>query len=253
MLRFDTRTMKAFVAMAAVACLTFNSASAAIVDLTPAGGNGSQSATSVLLSDLIADVTGGAKVGDKIFTGFGYSKIGDMPNPNQINVLGIKDVEGNWGITFHGSFIDLPGNGPSDALVRYMVEVEFLNAQQGIRITDAHLNLAGVGAGDEGFLSVDETFAGFNNNTLSVYFSNIGPTHPPADAKLSDVTLFNPGVTKLNVTKDIFALAADNSSQITRATAVDQSFSQTGIPEPTCMVMLGISGLALVGVTRRRG
>lgn len=250
--RFDTKISQALVAMAAVACLALNSASAAIVDLTPAGGNGSQSATSVLLSDLIADVTGGAKVGDKVFTTFGYSKIGDMPNANQINVLGIKDADGNWGITFHGSFIDLPGNGPSDALIRYAVEVEFLAAQQGLRITDAHLNMAGVGAGDEGFISVDETFAGLNN-TLNVFFSNIGPTHPPADAKLSDVTFFNPGVTKLNVTKDIFALAADNSSQITRTTAVDQSFSQTVIPEPTCAVMLGLSGLALVGITRRRG
>lgn len=249
--RFDNRTLKVIVAIACVACLAVSTASAAVVNLTPGGGNGSQSAGSVLLSDLIADPTSQVTVGDKIFSTFGYSKIGDMPNSNQVNVLGIKDIDGNWGITFHGSFIDLPGNGPSDALIRYMVEVDFLSAQQGLRITDAHLSMGGVGAGDEGFISVDETFAG-RNNTLNVFFSNLGPTTPPADAQLTDVTFFNPGATKLNVTKDIFALAAENSTQPTRATAVDQSFSQTVIPEPTS-VMLGLTGLALVAARRRRG
>ncbi len=247
--RLDSRTLKSLAVIAALACLTVRPASAALVNLTPAGGNGSTSGASVLLSDLIADVTGGATVGDKVFTGFSYSKIGDMPNANQINVLGIKDASGNWGITFHGSFLDLPGGGASDALIRYMVEVDFLNAQLGTRITDAHVNIGGVGAGPGGFLSVDESFAG-RNETLSAFFSRLGPT---TDAQLSDFTVFNPSATKLNVTKDILALAADNSTQLTRATAVDQSFSQTPIPEPTTVCLLGMTGLALFGVGRRRG
>jgi hypothetical protein len=249
MYRPDSRVV-IFAALVATVCLAVSPASAAFVNLTPAGGNGSISATSALLSDLVGDPTGGLIVGDKVFTGFGYSKIGDMPESSAINVLGIKDVQGNWGITFHGAFLDLPGGGSSDALIRYAVEVDLLNSQLGVRITDAHLNIGGVGAGDEGFFSVDESFTG-RNETMSVFFSTLGPTTPPADAQLSDFTLITPPAQKLFVTKDILAIAAANSTQPTRATAIDQSFSQ--IPEPAAIVMLGLSGLALVSVSRRRG
>jgi hypothetical protein len=237
-------------ALLAITCLAVSPASAAFVNLTPAGGNGSTSATSVLLSDLIGDPTGGLIVGDKVFTGFAYSKVGDMPESSAINVLGIKDPLGNWGITFHGGFLDLPGGGPSDALIRYAVEVDFLEAQRGVRISDAHLNLGGVGAGDEGFFSVDESFTG-RNETMSVFFSTLGPTTPPPDAKLSDFTLIDPPTLKLFVTKDILAIAANNSTQPTRATAIDQSFSQ--VPEPTAVVLFGLSGVALASFRRRRG
>jgi len=247
--RFDTKVLKTLAALVCVACLALGSAQAAVVNLTPGGGNGSQSTSSVLLSDLIADPTSQVTVGDKIFSTFGYSKIGDMPESNQINVLGIKDLAGNWGLTFHGSFIDLPGNGPSDALIRYLVEVDFLSAQQGWRITDAHVAMGGVGAGPGGFVSVDETFAG-QNNTLNAYFSRLGPN---VDSQLSDVTFFTPGVTQLLVTKDVFARAEDGSTQIARTTAIDQTFSQTLIPEPATAAMLGFAGVALVAVRRRRG
>jgi hypothetical protein len=127
--------------------------------------------------------------------------------------------------------------------------VDFLEAQRGVRISDAHLNLGGVGAGDEGFFSVDESFTG-RNETMSVFFSTLGPTTPPPDAQLSDFTLIVPPAQKLFVTKDILAIAAANSTQPTRATAIDQSFSQ--IPEPAALALFGLSGLALVSVTRRR-
>ena len=102
----------------------------------------------VSLATLLADATGGVTVGDKVFTGFGYSATGDMPAAANINVLGLKDVDGNWGLRFQGAFLDLPGGPSSDAHISFMVEVDFLNAQRGIRITDAHLALLGVGAGD---------------------------------------------------------------------------------------------------------
>jgi hypothetical protein len=248
MYRPDSRVLILAVLLA-VMCLAVSPASAAFVNLTPAGGNGTTSAGSAVLSDLIGDPNGGVIVGDKVFTGFAYSRIGDMPQPTSVNVLGIKDASGNWGITFHGAFLDLPGGGPSDALIRYMVEVAFLEAQRGIKISDAHLDIHSVGAGDEGFFSVDESFAG-RNETLNAFFSTLGPTTPPADAQLSDATDFVPPTIKLNVTKDILAIAADNSTQPTRATAIDQSFSQT--PEPTAMVLFGLSAMALVNVGRRR-
>ena len=44
-----------------------------------------------------------------------------MPVANDVLVLGFKDPDGNWGVSFHGTFVDLPGGGFSDALIRFMV------------------------------------------------------------------------------------------------------------------------------------
>jgi hypothetical protein len=238
-------------ALFAMLCLAVSPASAAIINLTPGGGNGTVSANSVLLSDLIGDPTGQLIVGDKIFTGFGYSKGGDMPASTGVNVLGLKDIDGNWGLRFQGAFLDLPGGGASDAHVSFMVEVDFLSAQRGVRISDAHLNIAGVGGGDESFFGVDESFLG-RTELLNAFFSTLGAATPATpDVQLSDFTLIVPPATKLNVVKDILAIAAAQSTQPARGTVIDQSFSQ--IPEPTALALLGLSGLALVSVARRRG
>lgn len=218
-------------------------AAATLVDLTPTSP-AVNSAGSVSLADLISGQAMGIQVGDKLFTGFSYSKIGDMPTAADVMVLGFKDPNGNWGVTFHGAFIDLPGGGGSDALIRFNVAVNPIFAQRGIRIVDAHLFLGGVGVGDNSVFTVDESFLQ-NDSTLNAYKSTL----PPGGTKLSDVAQFAP-VVSLNVTKDIFALAGEGSFLPARATAVDQSFSQT--PEPATIVMLGMSAsLAIVGVRRR--
>ncbi len=101
---------------------------AAFIDLTPT--NGVNSSTSVLLSDLISGTVMGVTVGDKIFSGFNYSFLGDMPSAVNVQVLGFKDADGNWGVSFHGAFLDLPGGGASDAAVRFNVDIDpaFLRA-----------------------------------------------------------------------------------------------------------------------------
>jgi hypothetical protein len=105
-----------------IACVaTQATCRAALINLTPT--NGVNSSTSVPLSDLLSGQTMGLTVGDKIFTGFNYSRIGDMPQADDILVLGFKDPSGNWGVSFHGPFVDLPGGGASDALIRFIVEV----------------------------------------------------------------------------------------------------------------------------------
>jgi hypothetical protein len=237
-------------ALLAITCLAVSPASAAFVNLTPAGGNGTTSANSALLSDLIGDPNGGVIVGDKVFSGFGYSRNGDMPEATGVSVLGLRDIDGNWGLRFQGAFLDLPGGSASDAHVSFMVEVDFLAAQRGVRITDVHLNIAGVGGGDEAFFGVDESFLG-RSELLNAFFSTLGPATPNnPDVQLSDFTLIQPPTLKLNVVKDILAIAATQSTQPARGTVIDQSFSQ--IPEPAAMALLGLSGLALVSVTRGR-
>jgi hypothetical protein len=189
----------------------------------------------------------GLQVGDKIFTGFNYSRIGDMPVPEDVLVLGFRDPDGNWGVSFHGPFVDLPGNGFSDALIRFMVEVAPAQSNSGVRISDAHLFLGGVGMGPNSMFSVDESFLGLDN-TLSA----IRSTFPPGANKLSDVTFFDPLQQKLFVTKDIFAVAGDGSGQAARATVIDQSFSQTVIPEPATLALAVLGSFAAIGVRRRR-
>ena len=96
--------------------------------------------------------------------------------------------------------------------------------------------------------NVDENFAQ-NNSLLEAYVSTIGPG--PQQSKPSDAAAFTP-VVKLNVTKDILAIAAAGNFLPSRATVIDQSFSQTQVPEPASIALLGMTGLAIVGVARRR-
>jgi hypothetical protein len=243
--RLDARLCICLLAIIAVAA---SPAGAALVNLTPAAGT-SNSATSVTLADLVGGNVMGLTVGDKTFTGFSYSPSGDMPTAANVNVLGFKDGAGNWGVTFQGAFLDLPGGGASDAAVRFVVGVApGQTAPNPRKITDAHLQLGGVGMGANSFFTVDESFAPDSNNTLSAFMSTIAP----GGTQLNDSTIFGTPLTTLHVTKDILALAGAGSFLPARATVIDQSFSQTPIPEPAT-VMLGLTGLALVGVNRRRG
>ena len=237
-----TRIAALSIAVALVAMGT-GQAVAAFINLTPQGG-ANNSATSVKLSDLIDEEVEGIIVGDKVFTGFSYSRIGlDMPLPVDVNVLGFRDPNGHWGVSFHGIFWDLPGNGPSDALLRFMVEVDPQAAAEGWRITDAHLFLGGAGVpntdvstGEDSFISVDESFLEANEK-LNTHLSSING----GSQQLNDWVYFPQPLTKLSVTKDILAYASPNSTQPARATVIDQSFSQTKIPEPSTVALLGFA------------
>src|SRR5262249_13038699 len=144
-----------------------------LIDLTPT--NGVNSTTSVKLSDLVSGEVMGISVGDKQFTGFNYSPIGDMPTGANVNVFGFKDPDGNWGITFSSNtFMDLPGGGPSDALIRYVVQVDPASVQQGWRISDAHMFLGAPSVGPNSVFIVDESFLE-NNQTLHTFVSTLGP------------------------------------------------------------------------------
>ncbi|HYO25058.1 MAG TPA: PEP-CTERM sorting domain-containing protein [Lacipirellulaceae bacterium] len=249
MYRPESKFLKAALAAAACVCAVVSQASAAIIDLTPQGGNGTVS-SAVSLASLLADPTGSVTVGDKVFTGFGYSGTNDMPAAANVNVLGLKDADGNWGLRFQGAFQDQPGDGASDAHISFMVEVPAAQAAQGWRITDAHLAINGAATGgDDSYFIVDETLS--NGQALEAYVTTLGPGNV-LQSQLTDEVIFAP-VTKLNVVKDILAEAASGNFLPARGTVIDQSFSQELIPEPTSITLLGLSGLAMVGVARRRG
>jgi hypothetical protein len=222
-----------------------NLAQASLIDLTPT--NGVNSTSSVLLSDLVSGEVMGLQVGDKVFTGFSYSRLGDMPQAQDVQVLGFKDPDGNWGVTFHGSFVDLPGGSFSDALIRYMVQVDPTGTRLLNRISDAHIFLGGVGVGPNSAFIVDESFLE-NNKTMHTFQSTLGS----GGSQLSDSATFNPSLLKLNVTKDIFAYAGPDSTLPARATAIDQSFSQTKVPEPATLAMCAIASLGAIVMARRQ-
>ncbi|MCC6494186.1 MAG: hypothetical protein IT424_14325 [Pirellulales bacterium] len=246
MLRPAIKSAAALIALLAIGCLAVAETSAALINLTPTPGS-SNSVNSVTLSSLVG-TSDGIVVGDKIFTGFSYSRTGDMPQASSVNVLGFRDPDGNWGVTFHGSFIDLPGGDNSDAFIRFMVAVDQASQSAGWRISDAHLFLSGAGVGDDSVLLVDESFLG-RNETLHTFIAKAGSAQ---QAQLHDQVQFDPMSNQLVVTKDIFARAANGGFLPARATVIDQSFSQTQIPEPATATMFGVSALALGAVVRRR-
>jgi len=203
----------------------------------------------VLLSELIDGDVGGLIVGDKIFDDFFYSTLpgDDMPSPDSISVFGFQDTDGNWGLSFHGAFIDLPGDGPSDALLRFTVGVTQEALDQGWRISDAHLFAGGTGLGGDSFFAIDETFEE-NNESLNVFATTLDGS---LEQQLSDGVDFDELYTSLRVTKDIFALAGDTNQPV-RTTVIDQSFSQIQIPEPAAWSLIVLMGVGMAGVRNRR-
>lgn len=206
------------------------------------------SSDSVKLSDLLDGTHDGIIVGDKIFDEFVYSTIGDMPEPEDVNVLGFADNDGNFGLTLHGIFIDLPGGSASDALVRFSATVDPAAQKAGWSISDAHLFMGGVGVGQNSIFTVDESFEG-HNNTMHVFSAKTGSQN---EQITSAWTFFDPTVNKLRVTKDIFAFAGEGAILPARVTAVDQSFSQVQIPEPATLSLLAMSLVGTLFVSRRR-
>ena len=85
---------------------------------------------------------------------------------------------------------------------------------------------------------------------LNTYLSSING----GGSKLSDSTDFATPLTRLHVTKDILAHAADGGFLPARATVIDQSFSQTQIviPEPATLMISMIRALGFIGFARKR-
>jgi len=207
-----------------------------------------QAQDSVLLSELLNG--GSIASGDKLFDQFSYSATGDMPNSSGVSVIPIVDNDGNFGIRFQGSFLDLystDGDKGSDALIGFTVSAT--DPQR--LISDAHLmgnpNLLGA---DVGSISVTETFA---FDAAGAHQMNIFDDEG-AGTVLKDWTFFDQPRSSLTVLKDINAFAAAQGS--VTLSFVDQTFSQIGtpaVPEASTglLMLVGIATLAVGRVVRR--
>ncbi|MGI9457921.1 MAG: hypothetical protein ACR2NU_15255 [Aeoliella sp.] len=198
----------------------------------------------VLLSELV-DNNESIVVGDKEFNDFSYASTNEMPEASGVNVIPIKDDAGNFGIRFQGAFIDTSSSqGGSDALINYKVTV----LDPAFLIVDAHIEGNTNILGDTGSISVTETFLPLGANgefNLEILDdANNGQT------QLVDWVDFDQGYRSLSVQKDILALAQPNGLDVTLS-FVDQTFSQTLIPEPAGIVLLG-GMLSMMAVVRYR-
>ena len=193
------------------------------------------SAETILLSTLI-ETDGTITSGDKEFSKFGYAATGDMPSSDRVNVVTIEDTDGNYGLRFQGGFVDLPGDGASDALIYYDVRV----TDQERAISKAHL-AANIVSSDGSSGSITETFLPIFDLTDEIV------RIPTDDNRLNDWIMFPETVQEMQVQKNILFIAAEDGQ--VDMSFVDQTFTQ--VPEPSSIAFI-LCGVGMIIWQRRR-
>jgi hypothetical protein len=204
------------------------------------------------MSDLLQQ-GGSITVGDKLFSEWSYDVLADDANNFNVNLIDVVGLNGdpmNPGLLFttNGAF---QVNDLDELDVEISFSVTVLDPSKFIK--DVSLGLTGYTFGVNnvgGAIAIGEDVYTDTGDQLFSFDPWVEADNLSGTQTLSAGVNFEPQ-RKIKVVKDI-ALFGDDSGDFVSLDSFEQHFSQTTVPEPSTMLLLGAGLLGLCGVTRKK-
>jgi hypothetical protein len=198
------------------------------------------------------NATGGCTIGDKTFSNFTYTS--SATNATKIDAGGVTvDTIGpaGSGATLSGPDIGLQFNAGwtvgSGQILDSLIGFDVAVTDGPALIKDAGLVQGGSGISGNGIGSVAENACAPAPCTPSGAI-NLLTVDTAGEVSLTDMAIFTP-TGSLSVTKDISVNGNSGTAEISR---VNDTFSQTSVPEPASLTLLGSTLVAFGWVGHRR-